>query len=368
MTIIFLIKKEFLQIIRNKFLVAAIIFLPIFELAILPWAATLEQTNTLICIIDSDKSKTSKQLIEKITASRYFIPCPQTHSYKEALEKFQQNSIAIILEIPRNFEYNLIHSQPAPVSITADAVDIQKAGLGIAYLSEIIANYNSELITTTENHTTNIFQLFPLYWYNNSMKYYNYMVPGILVILMTMIGGMLSAINIVREKEIGTIEQINVTPVSKLTFICGKLIPFWILGLINLSIGISIAWGIYNLLPAGSIIDIYVYAFFYLFAITGLGLVISNYANTQQQAMFVLTFLLITCIMLSGLFTPISSMPSWMQSITLANPLRYFVEVIRLIYLKGSSLSNVRPQVIAIICIGIFFNIWAILSYKKSEV
>ncbi len=208
----------------------------------------------------------------------------------------------------------------------------------------------------------------PYYRYNTKMRYQDYMVPGILVVLVSMLGGMLSSLNIVREKEIGTMEQINVTPVSKVTFILGKLIPFWVIGLVILSIGMFIAWLIYGLFPMGHIINIYIFAFFYLLAFTGFGLMISNFAKTQQQAMFMILFFLIIFILISGLFTPpVTSMPEWAQKITYINPIRYFVEVIRLIYLKGSGFMDILPDLLKIIGFAVVLNTLAILSYRKTN-
>lgn len=199
------------------------------------------------------------------------------------------------------------------------------------------------------------------------MNYQRYMVPGIMVLLVSILGGMLSALNIVSEKEIGTIEQINVTPISKLTFILGKLIPFWIIGLALLSIGMIIARLVYGLVPAGSISTIYIFGFFYLLAFTGLGLIISNFAKTQQQAMFMILFFLIIFILLSGLFTPIDSMPNWAQIVTVFDPIRYFVEVMRLVYLKGSSLADILPQLLKIFGFVAVINTVAVITYRKTN-
>lgn len=367
MTLRFLLKKEFLQIWRNKFLLAAIIVLPVFELAILPWAATFEQKNISLCVIDNDRSSYSNRLITKVLSSGYFKLTGYETDYGKALSHIEKSRANLIFEIPNNFERDYINNQTVNLSLVIDAVDGQKAGLGMSYLSQIINDYNREIIISSGNHVPGIINLKPSFRFNSVMRYQNYMVPGILVILVTMMGGMLSALNIVREKEIGTIEQINVTPVSKTMFILGKLIPFWVLGLVNLTIGIFIGWIIFGLFPIGNIINIYIFAFFYLLAFTGLGLMISNFARTQQQAMFMLIFFLIIFIMLSGLFTPISSMPEWAQKITIINPLRYFVEVVRLVYLKGSGFRDILPQIFKINVFVVIFNVLAIISYRKTN-
>lgn len=359
----YLLQKEFLQIIRNKVLLRMIIAMPVIQLLILPWAATFEQRNISLSVVDNDKSSYSRNLIEKVISSGFFQLTDYSTSYDKAINAIEQNKADLILEIPQNFEKDFINRQPPTLMLSINAVNGQKAGLGLSYVTQIINDYNSEIQKLKISGGINIK---PYYRYNTTMNYRNFMVPGILVILITLMGGMLSSMNIVREKEIGTMEQINVTPIPKFIFILGKLIPFWVIGLSLLTIGMFIAWLIYGLIPLGQLMNIYIFAFFYLLAFTGFGLMISNFASTQQQAMFMIFFFLIIFILLSGLFTPISSMPHWAQIITIFNPLRYFVEVIRMIYMKGSGFLDIVPNLAKIIGFVITFNVLAILSYRKT--
>jgi ABC-2 type transport system permease protein len=202
-------------------------------------------------------------------------------------------------------------------------------------------------------------------WYNPFMDYKWFMVPGILVVLVTMVGSFLASLNIVKEKEIGTIEQINVTPVKKHHFILGKLIPFWILGLLILSIGLLISWITYGIVPLGSFITIYVFAGVYLLAVLGLGLLVSTFCTSQQQAMLISFFLMMIFILLGGLYTPIDSMPEWAQWITVFNPVTYFIEVMRLVILKGSTLTDIVPQLGIIFLFALVLNTWAVINYRK---
>ncbi len=363
-TLGFLLKKEFLQIRRNKLLLRMIIALPVIQLAFLPWAATFDQRNISLSIIDNDKSSHSTKLVEKILSSGFFRLTDYPASYSKALESVEKSESDIIIEIPADFEKNFVTGRPTGMMLSIDAVNGQKAGLGMSYISQIINDYTTAMIPSVENQSTIIMK--PYYRYNTQMRYQDYMVPGVLVMLVTILGGMLAALNIVREKEIGTMEQINVTPVSKSVFILGKLIPFWIIGLIILTIGIFVGWVIYGLFPVGNILNIYLFAFLYLLALTGFGLIVSNFAQTQQQAMFLILFFLIIFILLSGLFTPITSMPDWAQKITIINPLRYFIEVIRLIYLKGSGLTDITSQIWKISIFVVVLNTFAIITYRKN--
>lgn len=199
------------------------------------------------------------------------------------------------------------------------------------------------------------------------MNYRFFMVPGILVILVTMVGAFLSALNIVKEKEIGTIEQINVTPIKKYQFILGKLIPFWILGLLVLSIGLVLARIFYGIVPVGSLGTIYVFAAVYLLAVLGLGLLISTYAHTQQQAMLLAFFMMMIFILLGGLYTSIDSMPYWAQVFTKFNPVSYFIDVMRMVVLKGSSLYDIRYHLLAAVGFAVVLNSWAVVNYKKRS-
>jgi ABC-2 type transport system permease protein len=365
----YLIQKEFLQIRRDKTIFMMIIALPVIQLLILPWAATFEQHNISLGVIDNDRGIYSRQLIDKVISSGYFRLTEYSDSYEQALKSVETDKADLLLEIPANFENNFVRRQQTDIMLSVNAVNGQKAGLGAAYLGQIIIDFNRDIILRqgVQLDLVNLINVSPYFKYNTEMNYRNFMVPGILVLLLTLIGLVLSAMNIVREKEIGTIEQINVTPISKLTFILAKLIPFIIIGLVLLTVGLFISWLVYGIFPAGNILLIYLFAFFYLLAFLGAGLVISNYSNTQQQAMFVAIFFMTIFMLLSGLFTPISSIPDWAQTITIFNPIRYFVEVIRLIFMKGSHLTDILPQLGAIIGFALFFNIWAVMNYKKTS-
>lgn len=360
----YLLEKEFKQIKRDRFLPRIIFLLPVLQLIILPFAANFEMRNINLSIVDSDHSVLSRQLTEKVLSSGYFRLADVSSQYDEALESIESNAADIILEIPARFEERLGREGTAELLIAANAVNGTKGGMGSSYLSSIIQDFNQEkgfMPVAAEQGGIRVTNLF-----NPHLNYKNYMVPGIMAFLLTLIGGFLSALNIVSEKEKGTIEQINVTPVPKALFLLSKLIPFWVIGLILLTIGACIAWLVYGLVPVGNMGVIYLFAAIYLMAFTGFGLAISSVSSTQQQAMFTAFFFFIIFILLSGMFTPVSSMPVWAQELTRFNPLRYFVEVMRMVYLKGSSFADVSGHFIAVCLFALLFNILAIVSYKKN--
>ena len=365
----YLLQKEFLQIRRDKMLPKLIIALPVLQLLILPWAATFEQKNILLGVVDNDRSAYSTRLVEKIISSGYFRLTDYSDSYEKALMTVEKNKADLILEIPAHFESSLIREKQTGLMLSVNAVNGQKAGLGAAYMGQIIFDFNKNIVLEKAPVLAmiNTVNVFPYFKYNMEMNYRNYMVPGILVMLLTLIGGVLSAMNIVKEKEIGTIEQINVTPIPKAVFIIGKLIPFLVIGYIILTIGLLVAWLVYGIFPVGNVLTLYLFAFFYLLAFLGAGLLISTFSNTQQQAMFLAIFFLIIFFLMSGLFTPVSSMPKWAQVITWFNPVRYFIEVMRLVYLKGSGLRAILPQLFTLIGFAVALNSLAILSYRKKS-
>jgi ABC-2 type transport system permease protein len=367
----YLIEKEFKQIIRHPFIPRLIIFFPLLIILVFPWAANQEITNLNVDVVDRDHSSCSKRLIEKIAASKYFNLIAVSHSNNAALSNIESEKSDIILEIQPHFEKELINSGMAEVMISANAVNIMKGGLGANYMAFIIRNFadeiRSESIQSASYPVLPAIQVITQGRFNAFLDYKIFMIPALLVVLITLVCGFLPALNIVSEKEVGTIEQINVTPVKRVFFIFAKLIPYWVIGLAVFTIFISLAALIYGLIPQGNLLTIYFSAFVYFAVVSGLGLIISNYSSTLQQAMFIMFFFLIILIMISGLFTPIASMPLWAQRFTLFNPLRYFIEIMRMVYLKGSSLPQLVNQLTALVAFAVFFNTWAILSYRKSH-
>ena len=367
--LLFLLQKEFRQIFRDTSILRIIFLMPVMQLLVLPWAADYEMKNINISVVDHDHSPYSRQLISKITASGYFILQDYTSSYNQSLVDIEKDKADLILEIPFSFEKNLVKESESKLFVAVNAINGVKANLGGAYLSTIIQDFNRQvrmqwIQLPRYNAELNI-EVVSSNWYNPQMNYKYFMVPGILVILVTIVGSFLASLNIVKEKEIGTIEQINVTPIKKYQFILGKLIPFWILGLAVLAIGLGISRLFYGIIPVGSVFVIYGFAAVYLLAILGLGLLVSTYSSNQQQAMLILFFLMMIFILLGGLFTSIDSMPQWAQMITKANPVSYFIEVMRMVVLKGSGFADIKNQLLIVFGFAILLNGWAVISYRK---
>ena len=322
----YLIQKEFLQIRRNSFLPKLIILFPIVIMCIMPWVMQMEVKNVVVDVVDIDHTVESQRLVQQIAASNYFIFGGQKATYAEAMKDIEKGSADVILEI-RDGKY----------LIAANAVNGTKGSMGSAYLSQIV---------TSRQPIVNS-QLSILNLYNKGQDYKLFMIPALFAIVMMLMTGFLPTLNIVGEKETGTIEQINVTPVSKWSFILAKLIPYWLIALFVITVCLLLAWLVYGITPAGPVWLVYVLAMLLALFFSSFGLIVSNYSDTMQQAMFVMWFFVV--------------------SITYINPMHYFIDAIRTVFIRGGGLHETVHQVLALTGIGTLMGIWAVQSYKKNS-
>jgi len=371
-TLKYLLQKEFKQIFRDSTILKLIMVMPVVQLLIMPLAADYEIKNINITIVDNDRSTFSQDLTSKILASGYFRLTGYINSFQAGFKQMESDETDLILEIPQHFEKNLVKENREKLFVAVNAINGTKAMVGSAYVSRIIAEFNqnirTELLPPSKIPGAPTIEIVSANWFNRFLNYQVFMVPGILVILVTMVGAFMCAVNIVREKEVGTIEQINVTPIKKHLFILGKLIPFWIIGMFVFSVGLFLVSRlIYGIVPAGSVWVLYSFLAVYLLAVLGLGLIISTYANTQQQAMSLAYFFMMIFILMGGLFTSIDSMPEWAQWIARLNPVSYFIDVMRMVVMKGSGFGDIKKHFLIMAGFTVFFNTWAIINYKKTS-
>jgi ABC-2 type transport system permease protein len=370
-TLKFLLRKEFRQIFRNRSLLPIIFVLPMIQLLIMPLAANFDIRNINLAIVDQDHSSYTQRLISKIGSSGYFHITGFKPTYQKALGLVEQEKADIVLVIPQNFERNLIREGAQKVFLAADAINGIKGSLGSAYLTTVLTDFNSDIrmewVQPQKLNAEATIDIVPENWFNPLMNYQFFMVPGILVILVTLVGGFIAALNIVKEKEVGTIEQINVTPIKKWEFIAGKLIPFWLIGIFDFTIGLVIARFVYGIIPVGHLAVLYLFLSIYLVALLGFGLLISTYSDNQLQAMFVAFFFIMIFILMSGLFTSVDNMPIWAKIISRLTPVTYFIDVMRMIVLKGSGLSDIKYQIFIEIAFAVGLNGWAIFNYRKTN-
>ena len=345
MTLKYLIQKEFLQIRRNAFLPRLIVMFPIVIMCVMPWVMQMEVKNIVVDVVDIDHTVESQRLVQQIAASNYFIFGGQKSTYAEAMKDIEKGRADVILEI-RDGKY----------LIAANAVNGTKGSMGSAYLSQIVS------APFTASSATSVLTL-----YNKQQNYKLFMIPALFAIVMMLMTGFLPTLNIVGEKESGTIEQINVTPVSKWSFILAKLIPYWLIALFVITVCLLLAWLVYGITPGGPIWLVYVLAMLLALFFSSFGLIVSNYSDTMQQAMFVMWFFVVSIMLLSGLFTPTRSMPQWAYLTTYINPMHYFIDAIRTVFIRGGGLHETAHQVLALVGIGTLMGCWAVQSYKKNS-
>ena len=361
MTLKYLIQKEFTQIRRNAFLPKLIIVFPIMIMCVMPWVMNMEVKNIKVAVVDNDRSTLSQQLVHSIEASNYFIFKGQQPTYRDALQEIEKSRADVVMVIPQDYSRELANGNQPQVLIAANAVNGTKGSIGNAYLTQIVtAHVNPDAATLQAKVST-------LFLYNKNMNYKLFMIPALFAIVMMLMTGFLPALNIVGEKEAGTIEQINVTPVSKWAFILAKLIPYWIIALFVITVCLLLAWAVYGITSAGPIALVYLLVLLLALFWSSFGLMISNYSDTMQQAIFVMWFFVVMMLLLSGLFTPTRSMPSWAYATTYVNPMSYFVEAIRTVFIRGGGLSSIWHQVLAMLGIGSVMACWAVFSYKKNS-
>ena len=344
----YLLQKEFLQIRRNSFMPKIIFIFPIMVMCVMPWVMNQEVKNIRVDVVDSDRTSASQQLVHRIEASNYFLFNGQKASYAEAMKDIELSHADIILEI-----------NDGKYLVAANAVNGTKGAIGSSYLSQIIGANVQDILAASQPSVLSL--------YNKGQNYKVFMIPALMGILMMMLCGFLPALNIVGEKERGTIEQINVTPVSKWSFILAKLIPYWIIGLLVLTVCLVLSWLIYGITCQGPLVLIYMLAILLALFFSSFGLIVSNYSDTMQQAMLVMWFFVVCLMLLSGLFTPTRSMPDWAYMTTYVNPMHYFIDAIRTVFVRGGGIQAIAHQVAALTGISAVMSVWAVVSYKKNS-
>ena len=367
-TILYILQKEFIQIFRDKAILPIIFIIPFMQLIVLSYTATFEIKNIRYILVDHDHSPESRKLANKFSGSAFFTEVMKTDSYKLAEQAIQRDKADQIIVIEPGFEKNLVKEKHARVQVVTNAINGNAASLMSAYALSVINDFNKAILVKQYPQQ---FKDMPVrinssFWYNPELNYVTYMVPGILVLLITIIGAFLSSMNIVKEKERGTIEQLNVTPIRKFEFIAGKLIPFWIIAMLDLLLGLLLARFWFGIVIVGNPFLLLFIASVYLVLILGLGLFISTLSETMQQAMFISWFFLVVFILMSGLFTPVESMPLWAQKLNLINPLAYFIKINRMIMLKGSGFADIQKDFYILAGYAAGMIIFSTLRYRKT--
>ena len=373
-------RKEYLQVFRDRATVFQIFFIPVVQLLVLSNAATFEVRNARMHVVDFDRTTASRRLVQHMTASERFTVAGSSLSLDRANVDMLDRRVSVVLHIPRDFERDLVRQGSAPVQLLVNAEEGGAAGIVTSYAARIMADYSRELGAELRPQLQTVragvkapagtgnaaIEIRTRGWYNANLNYKHYMVPGILVSLTTLIGMLLTAQNIAREKELGTLEQLNVTPITRGQFIAGKLLPFWILALVTFTIGLIISKFVFGVPMRGSLALVYLAAAVYLVVALGIGLWISTITRTQQQTMFVSFFILMIYMMMSGLFTPLESMPTWAQWLAELNPVKHFVLIMRAVLVRGADFAAIMNPLGVLAVYGIVVLTAAVRQYHKT--
>jgi ABC-2 type transport system permease protein len=365
--VLFLVQKEFRQIFRNKFLLRAILMVPIIQMLVLVPAITFELKRVDLGVSDNDHTPASRALISRLEGSSFFHVTATPSDGKEAESLLLSGKSDIVLIIPSGFARAVSGREVPKIQVLADAINAPSAQLGWVYISNIVMDYNRDILINAGN-TATISQGISVsnrYWYNQDLNYKFYMLPGVLVILITAIGVMLAGLNLVKEKESGTIEQLNVTPLRKWQLMVSKVVPFFIIGLVDLALGLIVGKLTFNIPFEGSIMLLFFAASIFLVAVLGLALFFSTFASTQQQYMFVAFFFIMIFVLMSGIFTPAESMPVWAQKFNIVNPVAYLMRINRMIMLKGSGFMDIYRDLAFLTGLAILFLSFAVRMYRK---
>jgi len=365
-----LLVKEFKQIFRNRTMLPIIFIVPVVQMILLTYAASLEMKDIKMAVVDQDYSQASRLLTSRFQGSPYIEINLNTTDYQEAVRELTRDRVDVILLMPNDFEKNLYLEQESDLQLVVNAINATEAGLINSYCTRILNDYNNQLRSDwfglEGSGRIKSLEVIPRFWYNALFDYKIYMFSGILVIIVTLIGMLLTALNLVREKEMGTTEQINVTPIRKYQFLMAKLIPFMVIALFELAFGLVIGRLLFGLPIEGSVGLLFLFTCIYLFVVLGIGLFLSTISNTQQQLMFLAFFFMITFMLMSGVFTPTDSMPTWAQKINVINPVAYFMNVIRRILLKGSAFRDISREFYNLLIYATLILTLAITNYRKT--
>ncbi|HVG46467.1 MAG TPA: ABC transporter permease [Longimicrobium sp.] len=376
-TLRFLLRKEFLQIRRDPAIMRMLVAMPLVQLLLLGNAATFQIRSSRMYVVDEDRTPVSRGLVTRLAASGRFEIADASPSMALANEALLDRDVSSILHVPPRFERDLVRDGAAPVQLVFNAEDGAAAGILRTYATRIIASSAGEVgaelrpsvaVAMEEGAPARGAARIDVRsrgWFNPDLDYQAYMVPGILVLLVTMVATALGSMNIVREKELGTLEQLNVTPVTRAEFIASKLIPFWLIGLGVLAFGLTIARLAFGIPMRGSLALVFLAAAVYLLVALGIGLWISTIVETQQQAMFVTFAINMVYMLMSGLFTPILSMPRWAQWIAQLSPVKHFIVLMRAVLVKGAGFSAVVVPLAVLAVYAAVVLTLAVRQYSK---
>jgi ABC-2 type transport system permease protein len=364
--------KELLELRQDPRLFSIIFIAPVVQLAMLGYAATTDVKNVPLLVVDQDRSPASRQLISKFSASPYFTIAGTVSSVNEVDPWLERGRAWLALTIPSDFHKALERGEPVTLQVIADGTDSSSTGIAMGYAASLVNAYNQELarqrlLAAGQSVPPTAIDPRIRVWFNPELESRYFMIPGIVALLLLVITTNLSSMAIVREKELGTLEQLNVTPITRWQLIVGKLLPYGVIGIIDVILVTTVAVFWFRIPLLGSPVLLFLTSCIYLLTTLGLGLFISTISSTQQQAMMTATFFFLTPMLyLSGFIFPIENMPAVIQPFTYLIPLRYFIVIVRGIFLKGIGWNVLWPQILALLAWGLVIVGLAVARSRKT--
>jgi ABC-2 type transport system permease protein len=370
--IVTMLRKEFRSVFRDPRMRMVIFGIPVIQTLIFGYAVTMDVRHVRLVLLDRDNTPASRELVARFTGSDYFDVVTRTESEAEARAEIDGASAAAVLQINAGYAANLRAGRAAPVQLIVDGSDSNTARLVLNYSAIIAGTYNRVLVL--ESALRRAGRPFPAgsvdlrtrAWFNENLESRNYFVPGVMAVLVMLISLMLTSMAIVREKEVGTIEQIMVTPIRPLEFMLGKFAPFIVIGFVDVALVTLVGVFWFDIPIRGSFWLLLLGAAVFLLSTLGIGLFISTVSSTQQQAMMTTFFFFFPAMLLSGFIYPIANMPRIVQWLTLLDPLRYFLIIIRGVFLKGIGFDVLWPELAALLVLGLAVMAFAVSRFHKT--
>lgn len=369
--IFYLVQKEFRQIFRDFSMVRILFVVPLIQIFILGNAITTDVKNIKIVFQDQDKTPYSREFISKFVHSKYFKITGFEEDYTRLSSYLDSGKASLAIVIPRHFQRDIVLQKKPAIQLLVDGVDGNSAGVSLGYITDIVQKYQERLMESSPDLSLQVknirrVETEPRFWFNPNLESKLYIVPGIIALILLIITLFLTSMGIVREKEIGTLEQLMVTPIRSYQLVIGKIIPFSILGMLEIMISMGFVYLIFGIGIKGSLLLLLFESSIFIISTLGLGIFISTISDTQQQALFVAWFFMIFSILLSGFFIPIANMPPVIQHITRLNPLRYYIVILREIYLKGTSIKDLIPETLSMVTFSTCLFLAAVIRFRKK--
>ncbi len=365
--VLHMVRKELIQVFRDVNMLRVIFVVPMIQLFVLGYAITTDVKNLKILVCDRDNSSISRGLVDRFSYTEYFIVDREACAGGNVEKRLFDGDAVLALVIPGDFAHDMDRQARPEIQILIDGQNSNTAAVALGYCNRILLEFIRDSLAAGNlrfKRSVRFIEPVSRAWYNPELKSVYYMIPGIISVILTIVTMLLTSLAIVKEREIGTLDQLMVTPLEPWQIIAGKTIPFALLGFLEM--GVAMTFGVlwFKVPVAGSLVLLAALSAVFIMTTLSLGIFISTLVDTQQQALFAAWFILVTCILLSGFFYPISNMPQWVRVITLANPLRYFIEILRELFLKGAGLSVLWPEILSLGAIGLTVFVMATARFR----